>query len=49
MLLGQLFLAEGRGRNIMAALFCNTDRAGKTWVGTTEVKYIITLRKSHVG
>ena len=38
MLLGQLFLAEERGRNIMAALFCDTDRAGKSELAQRESK-----------
>jgi hypothetical protein len=49
MLLGQLFLAEERGRERLTALFCDKDSAGEMWVGTTGSEvYIITVRKGHV-
>ena len=49
MLLGQLFLAEERGGERLTALFCDTDCAGKCELAQREVKYIITVRKGHVG
>ena len=50
MLLGQLYLAEERGREVArVALYCDTDRAGKCELARGSKVYIITVRKGHVG
>lgn len=49
MLLGQLYLAEERGRNPRPALYCDTDRAEKCEWARGSKLYIITVRKRHVG